>query len=213
MRYARGLLIVGVLLGGIGLGRNRWGARAQEGPAPPTAARPPVAAKPIAAEVTVEEALLRRTALPFAKPTTLADVAEYLHQYLHAPVVLDKAALDRLDRTPDDTVALQLDGVRLKTSLQLLLDQVGMTFRVVPEDNLLILTDRSGSTDRLDQALSELRSLRTDVRDLEEMVDSLLQVIVPEDSGAEIRKPTIIDEPPGGEKPKSETSPVRTRAG
>ena len=49
-------------------------------------------------------------------------------------VVLDLAALGRQDVEPDDPVQLELEGVRLKTGLKLLLDQVGLTFRVVAED-------------------------------------------------------------------------------
>ena len=59
-------------------------------------------------------------------------------------MVLDLAALDRKSAKPDDTVQLELDGVRLKTGLKLLLDQVGLTFRVVAEDNLMIITDQEG---------------------------------------------------------------------
>ena len=72
-------------------------------------------------------------------------------------VVLDRAALIRQEVQPEDTVELELDGVRLKTGLKLLLDQVGLTYHVVTEDNLLVITDREGSEDPLDRVWSEVR--------------------------------------------------------
>src|SRR5262249_28179550 len=83
-------------------------------------------------------AMQRPFTLPFATPTSLSDVCEYLRKTLKAPVVLDRAALDRLEIEPEDEVQLQLEGVRLKTGLKLLLDQVGMTYQVIAEDNLLV---------------------------------------------------------------------------
>ncbi len=59
---------------------------------------------------------------------------------LNAPVVLDLAALGRQNVRKDDDRGLDLKGVRLKTGLKLLLDQVDLNYRVVPGDNLLILT-------------------------------------------------------------------------
>ena len=53
-------------------------------------------------------------------------MAAHLRQALGAPVVLDLAALKRQDLTPESTVRLQLEGVRLKTGLKLLLDHCGI---------------------------------------------------------------------------------------
>ena len=108
---------------------------------------------------TLQAALLQPYRFPFARPTSLEQVCAHLKQTLKAPVVLDLAALDRRKVEPDDTVVLELDGVRLKTGLKLLLDQVGLTYRVVAEDNLLIITDKEGSEDPADLILSELRAL------------------------------------------------------
>ena len=133
----------------------------------------------------------------FDRPTSLAEVCLRLKQTLGVPVVLDLAALGRQDVDPDDTVQLELDGVRLKTGLKLLLDQVGLTYHVVPEDNLLIITDREGSEDPLDRIWTELRTLHRDLHDVQDAVDELTDSLYGDQvEGARVRKPTIIEEKP-----------------
>lgn len=130
----------------------------------------------------VQDALLQPFDLPFARETTLDEVVDHLHRALNAPVVLDLGALDRLELTPQDTVQLDLRGVRLKTGLKILLDQVGMTYRVFPEDNLLLLTDALEADDRYARILDEIRSLHRDVHDLQDAVDELFEE-EPDESG------------------------------
>ena len=134
--------------------------------------------------VSITDALLRPLDLPFAEPTTLTDVQKYLTEQLGGAVVLDLAAMDRLDVAPDDTVQLDLKGVRLKTGLKLLLDQVGMTWRVVAEDNLLILTDAKEAGESIDQALRQLKALHDEMHDLQDAVDDLRD-LVEEELGVE----------------------------
>jgi hypothetical protein len=158
----------------------------------------------------IQDALLRPFNFTFARPTPLSDVATRLGRELAAPVVLDLAALDRLDIKPDETVKLELQGVRLKTGLKLLLDQVGLTYRVVPEDNLLILTDKEGSEDPLDRVVAELRELHRDIHDIQDTIDELREASAsPAGEGAKVRKPTIIEEVPDqpAQKSKEETVP------
>jgi hypothetical protein len=149
-----------------------WWSAAQvgtPGTPPATPARPP----------SVEEALLRPARLSFARPTPLSAVVAQLREILKAPVVLDKAALDRMELTDADTVQLELDGVRLKTALPLLLDQLALTYRVEPEDNLLVITDREGAEDRVDLILTEIQRLHDDVHDLQDAVDAIRQDLAP----------------------------------
>jgi hypothetical protein len=155
------------------------------------------------APLSVQDALQHPFAFTFAEPTSLEDVCQVLRRSLMAPVVLDLAALDRLELTPEDTVQLQLEGVRLKTGLKLLLDQVDMTFQVVPEDNLLILTDTKGSEDPIDHILSELKALHRDVHSLQDTVEDIQWLLGGQEGegGAMMRKPTIIEEVPGDQKP------------
>jgi hypothetical protein len=231
-RFGTGLVLLLMTAGVVAFARLSVRAQERGERVPPerTVARPDAAPgagdRAGTATVSVQDALLRPFSFPFAKPTALADVCEHLRRALKAPVVLDLAALDRLELDPEDPVQLQLEGVRLKVGLKLLLDQVGLTFQVVPEDNLLILTDTQGSTDPIDRVLSEIKALHRDVHDLQDSVDDILAALAPETEGggARMRKPTIIEEVPGeakpGEKPepppqnqKGATDRTRTRPG
>jgi hypothetical protein len=165
-----------------------------------------------ASAVSLEERLIRPTRLPFAEETSLADVARWLHETLQAPVVLDRAALERQGLSRDSTVQLELDGVRLKTALRLLLDQVGLTYRLEPEDNLLVVTDAQGANEPLPRILGELEALHRDLHALQNSVDELYDALVPE-SGPALQMPTIIEEKPEGPEAPSGNTTHRTRPG
>jgi len=176
-----------------------------EGAVQPSSRHEPTA-RPTA---TVQDALLKPYHFRFGRPTSLADVKERLARDLGATVVLDLAALDRLEIEPEDTVTLELEGVRLKTGLRLLLDQVGLTYRVVAEDNLLVLTDKEGADDPLERVMAELHELHRDVHDVQDAIDELREVmglVGPE--GARVRKPTIIEEMPENPVPKPGEAPA-----
>ena len=123
--------------------------------------------------VTIQEALLRPYRFPFSRPTSLEQVCSHLKETLKGSVVLDLAALDRKSVEPEETVQLELEGVRLKTGLKLLLDQVGLTYRVVAEDNLMIITDQEGSEDPADRIWAELRALHRDLHAVQDAFDDL----------------------------------------
>lgn len=183
----RAVLISAVILGGVAA--CSWNLVAQDTPP----------AKPIR----VAEALERPVSLPFREDTTLAAVAEKLNGMLGRRVVLDRAAMGRKGLKDDDTIKIDLpEGVRLSTGLKLLLDQVEMTYKVVPEDNLLILTDSEGAAEPLGQVLGEIKSLHRDVHDIQDTVEEIRAVLGLDEGGAELRKPTIIEEMPPGEKPQ-----------
>ncbi len=180
----------------LALGSAGWTLYAQDRPA--TADRPGFeAADPPA--ISVQDALNRPCDFPFAEPTRLEAVAEHLAGWLKAPVVIDEAALKRLGQSREVEVRLKLAGVRLKTALPLLLDQVGMTYRVVPEDNLLILTDPAGADDPIVQIRDEIAELHRDVHDLRDAVEEIYQMLAPEgvvEGEPMIQAPTIIEEKP-----------------
>lgn len=152
----------------------------------------------------IQEALLKPYSFRFGKPVTLKELAQRLSRDLGGPVVIDLAAIDRLDLQPDETVKLELDGVRLQTGLKLLLDQVGMTYRVAPEDNLLILTDKEGADDPIDRLAAEIHELHRDIHDIQDALDEVREQLglEPGDS-AVVRKPTIIEEMPENGELKS----------
>jgi hypothetical protein len=165
----------------------------------------------------VQDWMLKPFDFPFGQPTSLAEVSHHLSKALDAPVVLDVAALKRLDITPDERVQLELHGVRLKTGLKLLLDQVGLAYRIVSEDNLLILTDAQGSEDPFDRVFQELKSLHRDIHEVQDELDDLrADLFVDDGGGPRMRKPTIIEELPGEADPKPaappSTAPGRPRS-
>jgi hypothetical protein len=152
---------------------------------------------------TLQDALLRPYRFPFSRPTPLEEVCKHLKQTLRAAVVLDLAALDRQKVEPGDSVQLDLEGVRLKTGLKLLLDQVGLTYRIVAEDNLMIITDREGTEDPSERIWSELRALHRDLHELQDTVDELRDYLGDEGGeGPRVRKPTIIQEMPENSEEK-----------
>ena len=218
-------LVVGLLISG------RFALRAQDRPVPPKAnsgrlpretigesakspafshGAPDPAPQTLAIQgnqiaATLQDALLRPYHFPFSRPTSLAQVCAHLKETLKAPVVLDLAALDRKNSEPEDTVQLELDGVRLKTGLKLLLDQVGLTYRVVAEDNLMIITDQEGAEDPAERIWSELRALHRDLHAVQDAVDEIADYVGVEGAeGPVVRQPTIIEEMPenAGDNPK-----------
>jgi len=196
------LLLGGVIVGVIAATHLPLRAQGDGKPqAEPTARGSP-------ARASVQEALLKPYDFRFARPTPLSEVAQRLGGELGAPVVLDLAALDRLEIKPDETVTLELKGVRLKTGLKLLLDQVSLTYRVVAEDNLLVLTDKEGSEDPVEKMSAEVHELHRDIHDLQDAVDELRDasgLLTAE--GARVRKPTIIEEVPDNAEAKPEGGP------
>ncbi len=111
--------------------------------------------------------------------------------------------------SPEDPVQLELEGVRLKTGLKLLLDQLRLTYRVVAEDNLMIITDREGSEDTTDRIWSELRTLHRDLHTLQDDVEDLRDYLGDDRQGGRVHKPTIIEELPEPDVQKPSTGPDR----
>src|SRR5262249_4034356 len=141
--------------------------------------------------LSVQDALEKPFTMPFGEPTTLEEVGKHLTRALHAPVVLDIAALERQEVGPEDTVKLTLNGVRLQTGLKLLLDQVGLTYRVVAEDNLLVLTDDEGASDPLNRVLAEMKEIHRDIHDVQDALDEVRAALGLDEEGAlRMRKPT-----------------------
>jgi hypothetical protein len=136
---------------------------------------------------------------PFGKATALPVVADQLRHDLSAQVVLDLAALKRLNLDETATVKLDLKHVTRSTGLRLLLDQVNMTFRVEDDDNLLILTDGQGAADPLERLEARLDDLHREIHDLQDAVEEVYQTVAPDEGGPVLRSPTIIEELPEDE--------------
>lgn len=187
--------LVGLAVGLLAASRIPLHAQKPPQEAEPAAPAGPAGAATNGGRPSLQEALVRPYNFDFARPTTLEEVARRLSADLGGEVVLDIAALERLDVKKDDTVELALKSARLKTGLKLLLDQVDMTYRTVPEDNLLILTDVEGSEDPLDRVWTELTSMHRELHDVQDALDDLLDL--QESGGLQFRQPTIIEELPG----------------
>ncbi len=72
-----------------------------------------------------------------------------------------------------------------------------MTYRVVPEDNLLIITDKEGSEDPAELIWAELRALHRDLHEVQDSIDDLRELLDGEGGdGPRVHKPTIIEEMP-----------------
>jgi len=224
MRLGQTLIVFGGVL--VGMAASTWVALRAQIQTEPKDRPPPVAqhravepkaepanagarksAEPEVEPSSIQQAMLRVYRLPFTRPTSLEEVRAHLKKTLNVPVVLDLAALGRQALTPDDTVRLELDGVRLKTGLQLLLDQVGLTYRVVSEDDLLILTDREGSEDPLTKIRAEIRELHRDVHTIQDSIDDLTDLLIPEGLDLKMRKPTMIEELPESQDFKGKPTP------
>jgi hypothetical protein len=165
----------------------------------------PPPAEAASSSPTVHDLLVRPYHFTFSRPTSLLQVCNHLKQTLKVPVVLDIAAMGRQDVEPEDTVQLELDGVRLKTGLKLLLDQVRLTYHVVAEDNLLIITDREVSEQPLDRVLAELQTIHRELHDVQDTVEDLTDYLaVEKGEGPRVRKPTIIEEMPENAPPRNE---------
>jgi hypothetical protein len=139
---------------------------------------------------------------PFGQGTTLKQVAEHLARESGGQVVIDRAALARLELDESAEVQLELKGIRLKTGLRLLLDQVDMTYRVEAEDNLLVLTDRLGAEDPMNRIVRELEELHLDLHEVKNRVSMLMELMI-EPMQGDIRNPMMREELPveGGEAP------------
>jgi hypothetical protein len=165
----------------------------------------------------IADTLLQPVKLPFGKETSLEDVVKYLRNETKSNVVLDLAALKRQKLTPDFVVQLDLDGVRLKTGLKLLLDQAGLTFKVVGEDNLLIITDRVELQEPLERVLDELKELHRDVHVVQDEIRQIRDMIsLPMDEEAipKTKIPTIIEEVPAdaeGHKAQPKGKPEKSK--
>ena len=133
--------------------------------------------------ISLVEAMLKPSDLPFQEPTTLEHVEAHLRKLLGAPVVIDRAALERKDLTTESTVHIdRLEGVRLKTALRLLLEPIGLVARVIPDDHILLLTDLEGSEDPNERILAELKAVHRELHDVQNALDDVYDSVVDEDA-------------------------------
>jgi RNA polymerase sigma factor (sigma-70 family) len=101
-------------------------------------------------------------AMSFAKETPLAEVLEYIKKSVSAkhggsstiPIYVDPVGLKKVERNLDSVVVIDLNGAPLKTSLRLILKQLGLAYCV--RDGVLIISSTQGIREELSEAAREL---------------------------------------------------------
>ena len=82
--------------------------------------------------------------MSFANETPLEDVLKYIKAATQGPndtgiqIYVDPAGLNEAEKTMTSPVTLDVEGVPLKTTLRLMLNQLGLTYSV--RDGLLMIT-------------------------------------------------------------------------
>ena len=86
--------------------------------------------------------------MSFANPTPLQDILKYIKQatttatFAGIPIYVDPKGLSDVAVKQDARVAIDIEGIPLKTSLRLLLKQLGLAYCV--HDGLLIISSVEG---------------------------------------------------------------------
>jgi RNA polymerase sigma factor (sigma-70 family) len=152
-------------MGGMGGGMGGFGGDA--GNASPQLSRLEIAQ--LAAALAVwdknpkNEALLKVLDEPltmsFARPTSLEEVLRYIKSsaaqgHGRLPIYVDPKGLKDIDAALDSKVTMDLEGVPLKTSLRLMLKQLGLAYCV--RDGVLIISSVEGIREELAEAAREL---------------------------------------------------------
>jgi RNA polymerase sigma factor (sigma-70 family) len=101
-------------------------------------------------------------AMSFAADTPLEDMLKYIKiattdaTYAGIPIYVDPKGLKEADATLTSTVTLDLEGVPLKTTLRLMLKQLGLAYCV--RDGVLLISSVEGINEELREAESELQA-------------------------------------------------------
>ena len=97
--------------------------------------------------------------MSFANETPLDDVLKYIKQatttrtYSGIPIYVDPVGLQEADRSINSTVQLDLEGIPLRRTLQLLLTQLGLVYFV--EDGIVVITSEDSERGRLPPSMRE----------------------------------------------------------
>jgi hypothetical protein len=101
--------------------------------------------------------------MSFASATPLEDVLKYIRQATVSPssatgvpIYVDPKGLKEAEATLQSPIRLDLEGVPLKTTLRLMLKQIGLAYCV--RDGVLIISSIQGINEELEEANSELEA-------------------------------------------------------
>ena len=114
--------------------------------------------------------------MSFAEGTPLEDVLKYIKQatttekYVGIQIYVDPAGLREAAASTNSTVQIDFEGIPLKTSLRLMLKQLGLAYCV--RDGLLIISSPDGVLDELMEAKQERESADEAKEEKDEKDDS-----------------------------------------
>jgi len=134
--------------------RNRPPAATPADPFGPAAAEP-APAKPTSASV-LEEKLNQTTSLePVEMPLT--DLVTMIHDMHQFPIMLKTKTLDEAGVSIDTPITKRIHGMRLRTALDLILDELGLTYLVL--DEVVLITTPEDAQSRLEIRVYDCRDL------------------------------------------------------
>ena len=118
----------------------------------------------------IREALDGRLSMGFPNDTPLEDVIKYIQQSTQnesanlptgIPIYVDPQGLQDVDKTMASTISINLEGIPLKTTLDLILRQLGLTYRVKGGLMIIESADLAMQTTTLD--LLEAKAMSGDL--------------------------------------------------
>lgn len=129
-------------------------------------------------------ALLERPiSIPFDTDTPLGDALEYVRQATAnveggmeggIPIYADEIGLQDAEQSLQSPIRMNLDGVPLKTTLRLMLEQLDLVYEILPE-GLLVVTSKQSRSSYIDPTLlllDEVRALRAEVEGLKDLISA-----------------------------------------
>lgn len=106
--------------------------------------------------------------MPFPNDTSLDDVLKYIQQAIAGskapkgsashplPIYVNPRGLSEAEKSLQSTISINLEGIPLKTTLRLILEQLDLAYCV--RDGVLVITSAESIGDEIDAAMCELEA-------------------------------------------------------
>lgn len=131
--------------------------------------------------IPILEQLERPIPMTFETATRLGDVLEYIRKETVSddmkngiPIYVDDLGLQEAEQTLESPIQINLEGIPLRMTLELMLRQLDLAYHVYP-DGLIEITSKTrehAEADPMLLILDELRALRAEVKELKDKVGS-----------------------------------------
>lgn len=136
-------------------------------------------------EATIQKALCAPTVIEFLE-TPLAAVVDYLKDYHHVEIQIDKRAFDEMGAGTDTPVSLNLRGITLRSALDLMLDVHKLDW-VIDHEVLLITTKDAADAMRVTQIYNLAPLIGDDsAEELAEVIRQTILSVDQQDENADI---------------------------